>query len=82
MPAHFFPPVPCCRNLLFGGVASRSRLVSCTGGADSGGGGFKRYFEEISTVLKRHFPDVLINREIVEVSELKLYQVRSRIVQY
>lgn len=34
---------------------------------DSGGGGFKRYFEEIATVLKKHFPDVIIDREIVEV---------------
>eukprot|EP00904_Undaria_pinnatifida_P010333 jgi/Undpi1/642/HiC_scaffold_10.g04106.m1 len=45
----------------------------------SGGGGFKRYFEEISTVLKRHFPDVLINREIVEVSstrEEKVFEIR------
>lgn len=34
---------------------------------DSGGGGFKAYFEEIAMVLKRHFPDVIIDREIVEV---------------
>lgn len=45
----------------------------------SGGGGFKRYFEEIATVLKRHFPDVLIDREIVEVSstrEEKVFEIR------
>lgn len=35
--------------------------------SDTGGGGFKRYFDEIASVLKRHFPDVRIDREIVEV---------------
>eukprot|EP00903_Cladosiphon_okamuranus_P019110 g17583.t1 len=45
----------------------------------SGGGGFKRYFEEIAMVLKRHFPDVIINREIVEVSstrEEEVFEIR------
>ncbi|CAM9535192.1 unnamed protein product [Ectocarpus sp. 12 AP-2014] len=45
----------------------------------SGGGGFKRYFEEIAIVLKRHFPDVLIDREIVEVSstrEEEVFEIR------
>ncbi|CAB1113182.1 unnamed protein product [Ectocarpus sp. CCAP 1310/34] len=45
----------------------------------SGGGGFKRYFEEIAKVLKRHFPDVLIDREIVEVSstrEEEVFEIR------
>lgn len=40
-------------------------------GADSGGGGFKRYFEEIAIVLKQRFPDVIIDREIVEVRALR-----------
>ncbi|CAM9726218.1 unnamed protein product, partial [Hapterophycus canaliculatus] len=45
----------------------------------SGGGGFKRYFEEIAKVLKRHFPDVIIDREIVEVSstrEEEVFEIR------
>lgn len=37
--------------------------------ADSGGGGFKRYFEEVTMMLKKRFPDVLIQREIVEVGD-------------
>lgn len=45
-------------------------IVSCLSTdvtADSGGGGFKRYFEEVALLLKKRFPDVLIQREIVEV---------------
>lgn len=42
-------------------------LLVGTPHADTGGGGFKRYFEEIAAVLKKHFPDVIIEREIVEV---------------
>lgn len=56
---------------VFAALGSRLRLRTCVDGADSGGGGFKRYFEEIATVLKRHFPDVLIDREIVEVRVLQ-----------
>eukprot|EP00752_Nemacystus_decipiens_P001355 g1344.t1 len=41
----------------------------------SGGGGFKAYFEEIAMVLKRHFPDVIIDREIVEVSSMREEEV-------
>lgn len=43
--------------------------------ADTGGGGFKRYFEEIVGVLKKHFPDVIIDREIVEVRASHCYHL-------
>lgn len=52
-----------------------TRLGGGGGTADSGGGGFKRYFEEIAIVLKSHFPDVLINREIVEVGGMGIASV-------
>lgn len=56
----------CFSSLLL--TCLRACRVRCGAvGPDSGGGGFKRYFEEIAMVLKRHFPDVIIDREIVEV---------------
>lgn len=44
----------------------------------TGGGGFKRYYDEIVHVLKMHFPDVRIAREIVEGStrEEEIFEIR------